>query len=160
MPATMLWLDHEAFLLLNAEEDTENWLVNACRFLAVHAHWLVVFVFARGLRCWKDMWRPIAGATLAIALASLACELIGSAWDRPRPFELGLGTLHSAHSGSPSFPSSHSTVYGALAVLVGAARVVVGVHYPLDIGIGIAIGAGTALTGHAAISRAYSEEVA
>ena len=36
-------------------------------------------------------------------------------WDRPRPFEAGLGVAHLLHAASPSFPSSHATAYAALA---------------------------------------------
>lgn len=170
----MIALDQELFLLLNADAGAPRWLVEAGFFLSVHAHWLLLALLAGlAIHRWRPLVRPVVAAVLAILLGSLACELIGLAWDRPRPFESGLGYQHLAHGPSPSFPSSHATAYGALAFsfllvpryrsvgglllalagLVGISRVVVGVHYPLDIAIGVAIGCLSAIAAHALIDR-------
>ena len=171
----MLGLDHQLFLLLNADADAPGWLVASACFMAAHAQWLLL-PLALGLalhHARAQALRPLAAAVLAIAIGSLACMLIGMLWDRPRPFELGLGHLHLPHSGSPSFPSSHATAFAALAFsfllvaeyraigaillvlagLVGVARVVVGVHYPLDIAGGVVIGGLAAMAAHRLIDR-------
>ena len=78
--------------------------------------------------------------------------LISSLWFHPRPFMLGLGQNLLAHTPESSFPSDHATVMFTLAfalmlaslrklgvlilllgVLVGWARIYLGVHFPFDI---------------------------
>src|SRR5262245_57125264 len=109
-------LDRQLFLWMNAGRDAHEWLVVGMHFLAVHAHWmLLVLVAGYAVPHWRPLLRPLAIAVLAIGLGSLACELIALVWDRPRPFEHGMGHLHLLHAPSPSFPSSHATVYSALA---------------------------------------------
>jgi undecaprenyl-diphosphatase len=172
----MILSDQQLFLLFNADKDAPGWLLGCGHFLAVHAHWvLVVLLLGLALHRWRPLVRPALAALLAIALGGLVCEIIGLVWDRPRPFEMGLGFLHLGHSPSPSFPSSHATAYAALAVsfllvadykivgwflillagLVSLARVVVGVHYPLDITVGAAIGGLAAVVAYALIDRVW-----
>ncbi|MGJ7508972.1 phosphatase PAP2 family protein [Variovorax sp. GT1P44] len=168
--------DRELFLLLNADADAPGWLLGGGHFLAVHAHWLLVLVMSGlALHRWRPLLRPVLAALVAIALGSLVCEAIGQVWDRPRPFETGLGYVHLGHSGGPSFPSSHATAYAALAVsfllvadyrvvgwflvvlagLVSLSRVVVGVHYPLDISVGAAIGGLAAVAAYGLVDRVW-----
>ncbi|MDM0012046.1 phosphatase PAP2 family protein [Variovorax sp. J22P168] len=170
----MTTVDRQLFLLLNADDDAHDWVIDGGQFFAAHAHWLLlVLLLVMALRRSRPLLRPIGVAALAIAFGALACELIPLAWDRPRPFERGLGVLHLPHSGSPSFPSSHATAYGALAfsfvlgsklrwvggvllalaALVSLARVVVGVHYPFDIAIGAGLGGLSAVAAHALVER-------
>ena len=114
----MIALDRELFLLLNADAGAQRWLLEAGYFLSVHAQWLVpALIVGLALHRWRPLVRPVGAAVLAISLGSLACELIALAWDRPRPFENGLGYQHLAHGPSPSFPSSHATVYAALGIV-------------------------------------------
>ncbi|MDM0001293.1 phosphatase PAP2 family protein [Variovorax sp. J22P240] len=159
---------------MNADKDAYAWVVDAGHFLAVHAHWLLLLLpVGLALHRWRQqLLRPTFAALLAIALGSIACNLIGEVWDRPRPVELGLGHQHLESGFGPSFPSSHATVYAALAFsfllaancravgcvllvlagLVSLARVVVGVHYPLDIAAGMAIGGLAAVAAHSLIA--------
>lgn len=76
----------------------------------------------------------------------------------PRPFLSGMHTLF-VYGGYNSFPSGHATLFAALtfsmflfhlvrgwwflvsAIIIGLARVVAGVHYPIDIFVGYMIGA-------------------
>lgn len=107
------------------------------------------------------------GALLALAAALLALllnQLVSHAWPRHRPFDAHphLVRLLIPHSRDRSFPSDHASASFAIAfvlfarhrrlgiglmaaaALMGFARVFVGVHYPLDIAGGIAIGFGAA----------------
>ena len=139
-------LDRQLFLLLNADADAHEWVVGAGHLLAVHAHWfLLALLLGLALRRWRPVVRPVLAGLLAIAIGSLACELIAMVWDRPRPFEHGLGFAHVMHVGSPSFPSSHATAYVALAcsfLLVAGYRAV-----------GVGLGCLAAIAAHAAIDR-------
>lgn len=136
----------------------ENWAVPVVA-LATFALWLL----ARpgGNRKWK---LASACALGSAALALLINQLIGKIWHRQRPF----ATHPSAHvwgnrSHDPSFPSDHASaafaiafavflfdravgsVFLAAAVIVGAGRVFIGAHYPLDVLAGCAVGLGSAL---------------
>ena len=90
-------------------------------------------------------------ACLAMVLAHLASGMI----DNPRPFAMGLAPNPLDHAADSSFPSDHATLLFALAasfalrpppcapwlaalyatvgVAVGAARVALGLHFPLDV---------------------------
>jgi undecaprenyl-diphosphatase len=105
-----------------------------------------------------------AGA-VSVVLGLLIAKGIGEIWDRRRPFVV----LHHFHKLIPhppdaSFPSDHVTGSAALAValmlygrrgmgavallvalLIGVARVMVGVHWPTDILGGFGVGAFAAL---------------
>ncbi|MBB3175962.1 phosphatase PAP2 family protein [Variovorax sp. Sphag1AA] len=168
-------LDRQLFLLLNAHADAPRWWIGLWTFLAVQAHWLLLVLLAvYVLRRGKASLTPLLAAVIALALGAVACELIGHFWNRPRPFVLGLGFLHLHHGPSASFPSSHATAYGAiafsfllmaghrafgcillvLAVLVAVARVVVGVHYPMDVLFGLILGGLAASVAHYVFARA------
>ncbi len=88
---------------------------------------------------------------------------IASMVGRARPFQ-ALGTIHPLFfEATSSFPSGHATFFFAfatslychnkvwgivayvLAVVVGAARVIAGVHYPLDIMCGALVGIFTSI---------------
>jgi len=168
-------LDRQLFLLLNAHGDAPRWWISTAYFFAAHAHWvLLVLLVGYGLRRGRSSLTPLMAMVLALGLGTLACELIGEVWNRPRPFVLGLGFLHLQHGPSPSFPSSHATAYAAIAFsfllmaghrafgcillviagLVSLARVVVGVHYPMDVLFGVVLGALAAVAAHYVVARA------
>jgi undecaprenyl-diphosphatase len=104
-------------------------------------------------------------AGLATVLGLLIVQIINHIWDRPRPFVV-LHEFHKLipHAADASFPSDHATGAFAIvfalalfrrpaaaalalvwAVLIGVARVMVGVHWPTDILGGLGVGAFSAL---------------
>ena len=100
----------------------------------------------------------------AVAVSWTVAEGAKSLFDRARPFisDTGIAPLTKTPSSS-SFPSGHSAtaaagaitlsaVYPAFApafilagVLVALSRIYLGVHYPIDVLVGLLIGATTAL---------------
>jgi undecaprenyl-diphosphatase len=107
-----------------------------------------------------DARRVLLLAVGAAALALAANAVVGRAVARPRPFLIHpLHVLLPSPARDPSFPSDHAAVSSAIAavlfwggetgwgaaaflgaVLIGTARIVVGVHYPSDIVGGLAVG--------------------
>ncbi|HEY2703683.1 MAG TPA: phosphatase PAP2 family protein [Candidatus Dormibacteraeota bacterium] len=97
----------------------------------------------------------IGGALLGLLIGAL----ITAVWDRPRPFVAGHYTPLFAHGTDSSFPSDHLLMLGALAgaawmawrpaalmtaaiaLAVGVARVIAGIHYAGDVLAGFVIGA-------------------
>lgn len=97
-----------------------------------------------------------AVALLALMVGLIVNHGIGAAWFRPRPYD-AINSLHllAAPSGDPSFPSDHATAAFSLAlgigvasprlcavllleaIVLGTARVAVGLHYPTDIAAGL-----------------------
>ena len=87
-------------------------------------------------------------------------QIIKNIAHTPRPFEVltDINTL-IIHGGFDSFPSGHATFYAALAMavyiyhkkfgqvlfvcafIIGISRIITGVHYPVDIIVGWALGA-------------------
>jgi undecaprenyl-diphosphatase len=109
--------------------------------------------------------RASVAAAGSAAVALLIAHFLSSAVDRPRPFVAHAATIHPfvAHAPDPSFPSDHSTaafaiatavvlrfrapgvVLIALAAILAAGRVFLGLHYPSDVAAGAAIGSAVAL---------------
>lgn len=91
-------------------------------------------------------------ATAFALLGLLIAQLIGLAWQHPRPFMVGLGHALIPYAANSSFPSDHLTMPGAVAstfllrarlctielclalfaLLVAWARIYFGVHFPFD----------------------------
>jgi undecaprenyl-diphosphatase len=107
---------------------------------------------------------PVGAGAVAAATAWGLSHVAKALADRPRPYEVVVGSvLRQQPAHGTSFPSTHTAVTMAVviallpflpqalaavaiayAVLVGWSRVYLGVHYPLDVlggaGIGVAVG--------------------
>lgn len=97
--------------------------------------------------------RGAAMAVVAAVLLALGINLLISVGVQiPRPHEAGIGHSYLAHAADSSFPSDHATVlfaaawafafagraasawlFAGIGLMVGWARIYLGVHYPLDI---------------------------
>jgi len=105
----------------------------------------------------------VASAALSAPLGLLVNAILGRVWYHPRPFvdhprETVLLVRHAADN---SFPSDHATVafaiafsvlafhrrlglaFLAAAIAVAVVRVLVGVHYPVDVGASALVAAGS-----------------
>lgn len=148
------------FYFLNAGENLSGWPLHLAIFAAKYLIcaiplWLIV--------CW--IGRPstrgaLLSAVMAVVLALCINKVIGIVWFHPRPFMIPVGHTYLSHAADSSFPSDHTTIIWAvglsfllsrglrisgcvllaLALCVGWARVFVGVHFPMDILGGIAVG--------------------
>jgi undecaprenyl-diphosphatase len=110
-------------------------------------------------------WKLAATCALGSAgVGLLINRLISTIWDRRRPFDAHPSAhVWGARSHDPSFPSDHASaafgiafavflfdrvvgsVFLAAAVVIGAGRVFVGEHYPLDVLAGCLVGLAAAL---------------
>lgn len=147
-------LNQTVFLLLNAGPHASSIVVDGARLFAQGAIWLVPAGFLLG---WLRGGGPVRQALLAATLAGLTGlflnQVIGLIWYHPRPFELGIGRSLIPHVQDSSFPSDHLTLIWSIAftlvlhrqtrpagwvialagMLVGWARIYLGVHFPADI---------------------------
>lgn len=150
-----MFLNREVFFFLNG-------LAGRCAGLdAFWVFWAKYSVFIFGL-AWVYYFRRDRELFFRLALALLITVAVVSAlkniWVFPRPFTQGDVRLLIAHHADSAFPSKHScaafaiafgiflkrkkigVLFLALASLVAASRVVVGVHYPLDVLTGAVLG--------------------
>jgi undecaprenyl-diphosphatase len=125
---------------------------------------LALFAAVRG-RARAVARRAAVAAAASAGVALLLAQVLARVVDRPRPFVAhpGLVTLFAPHAADPSFPSDHATAafaiataiwlherrWGAAALaaaaLVAASRVVIGLHYPVDVIGGAVLGAAVAV---------------
>lgn len=156
------------FLLINADPATPVWQIHAAMLVA---NKLILAVPGAMAAVWLWGGEPqrslMLKALASIAVALFASYLFGALWPHPRPFSIGLGHAYFPHKVTSSFPSNHTIIiatfafalildrrwagWGGLALaaaaVVGASRVYLGVHFPLDILGGLALApAAAALT--------------
>ena len=150
--STIRSLDHTLFLQLNAAADTPRWLIDAARFVANDLVYGIALLLAALWLAGASSRRGAALLAFGLAMFALAInQLIGLLWYQPRPFVLGLGHTWSVHAPDASFPSDHLTLFTSIGLglllggrrriglatlgaglLVGWARVYLGLHFPLD----------------------------
>lgn len=144
-----------------------NNLANQClwfdKLMIFLAEYLIYFMTAFGLiylffvyqKQWKQFIKPLSAIIFSRAIIT---EIIRFFYYRPRPFLTHQVNNLVSHDISGSFPSGHMTfifpliyfvasankkiglAFIVLGILMGIARIYVGVHYPLDILGGIIIG--------------------
>lgn len=122
----------------------------------------VLLVLILAAAWWRHRDRHVAAVLTGVsAVAALGVnQLVADLWFEQRPFVTLHGvTMLLAHPADNSFPSDHAVIAGALAVgtllfarrwgivavvvalLLAFARVYAGMHYPIDVIVGLAIGA-------------------
>lgn len=131
------------------------------RLFALWGAWACAFVI--GWCAWqrRSQIAYLLTVIFGASVASVLAHAIAARLNVPRPFVAGLVPAYIAHSSSASLPSTHATVMFfiafalllradlrkagvvafLLACIVGWARIYVGVHYPLDVVAGMALGA-------------------
>ncbi|MDE3015363.1 MAG: phosphatase PAP2 family protein [Pseudomonadota bacterium] len=154
------------FLKINANAATPVWEINAAIFIAEYLIYLMPLILLY-MWLWGDQARRnLAIKACLVAMIALgANQLIGLAWQHPRPFVIGLGHDYLQHAPDSSFPSDHATVFagitltllfararrlGSVTLLLGTcvawARVFLGIHFPLDM-LGAVVVASVVWTG-------------
>ena len=154
-------LNQWLFQAINLSPHTAEGWIGLARFSTHQLPVVMLILPLASLATRRSPWRTLGmELLLAMALAWACARLIQQAWPMPRPFVLELGQLWIAHGASPSFPSTHASVafaWGALAwwrmahtrlrwwalvppLLVAWSRVAVGVHFPIDVLAGLAVG--------------------
>lgn len=140
----------------DALEWAANWLIYVAGALAVVP---LLAALRRGGRA------GVLRVAVSLPLAFVAGQVVALGSDEVRPFQTHPVHQLIAHASGGSLPSDHATAaftlafaVGAflsrgwglalfvLAIVIGFARVWVGVHYPADILAGAVIGAGSVLT--------------
>jgi undecaprenyl-diphosphatase len=108
-------------------------------------------------------WKLAAGSGLgAAAVALVSNQVIHAIWDRPRPYETHQISHPWSSATDASFPSDHASaslaiafavmafdpvagvVFILAAVLIAVGRVLIGAHYPGDIGASLLVAAASA----------------
>jgi undecaprenyl-diphosphatase len=160
---TLEGFNQALFLLINGTTATPGWEISVALLIADYVIFVIPLLLA-GMWLWgNEAQRHLAIRACLVAMLGVgANQLIGLAWQHPRPFIIGLGHTFLPHAPDSSFPSDHATVFagialtlvlggaswlGVLTLLAGVsvawARVFLGVHFPLDM-FGAAAVAGVA----------------
>lgn len=139
---------------------------------AVLAQWLIWLVPIAMTIAWvrgdivarAELLQMLLAASIALGLAQIVVHV----WPQPRPFALHLGTQYLQHGNDPGLPSDHVTVFWSLAfsaltsrryavwglplmaigLVVGWARVYLGVHFPFDIIAALPVALASAVIAH------------
>jgi len=167
-------IDYQLFAIVNNLAGHWPWLDRVAR-LFLNDYFVPTLLAIILLMLWFDGTTPIERATnqravlvgaFSAALANLLLKVINLFYYRPRPFDLYETNLLFYRPTDSSLPSNAATlgfsiaagvwVYrrrwgwalGGLAVVFGLSRIFGGVHYPLDVIAGAALGCGSAWVIH------------
>jgi membrane-associated phospholipid phosphatase len=121
-----------------------------------------IFSAEKPFKALRQKWREIVLVFFSGALAWCLAQVLKFLVHTPRPFE-ALSNVHNLiNETGYSFPSGHATFFMALALaiffshkkagyrfmffalLIGLARIIAGIHFPVDILGGFVLGAGVA----------------
>jgi len=169
-------LNARLFLLINNISHHSRVLDAIMIFFARYAPFLLIGFLIYLWFLTREMGRRMAvRAAVSGALSIGAARVIGLLHYQAIPSVLGFGRPLILHAANNSFPSDHASFsFGlamsllfsgsglwpqamAIAILIAFARVFVGVHFPLDVAVGAAVGALAAGLVH--IARAKSDRV-
>jgi undecaprenyl-diphosphatase len=127
----------------------DAFFIFCAKYLYLAAVLIILWVFVAQSRDHKKRMIAIGLATLVIAF--ILDVIAGHLYFDARPFVVGAFTPLISHAADNGFPSDHTILVSALAMvawyfnkkaswliwavafIVGAARVYVGVHHPIDI---------------------------
>ena len=147
-------LNYLLFSSINASAHAGDVSVAFARFAA---QWLVYLALAivAGLWIWGAPAKRSAllATCIGVVLGLAINRAIGLLWFHPRPFMVNVGRTLMAHAAETSFPSDHVTILWSLAfgliataswprvggllvllgLVVGWARVYLGLHFPFDV---------------------------
>lgn len=162
--------NQQLFLNINAAESASQFMISFAHFFA---QTLPMFTPVILLALWlygDERSRELTLKTFFVFAIAMALNgLVHTLWHHPRPFMIHLGTNFLHHGPDSSFPSDHMTTASAvawtfvlgrkrlmailfvgMALMIGWARVYLGVHFPLDIA-GSVVVAGLAHAGLASL---------
>lgn len=167
-------MDFRIYHAVNVWSSHHAGFVHALAFLETA---LVGAITAAAILLWlaarpggSGKWKLVSASALAAgALGYAVDKVIQAFWSRPRPYDAHAGVWHPyANSHDAAFPSDHTSaafgiawgiflydrlvgsVFLAVAVVLSWLRVVIGFHYPGDIGAGVLVGLAAALAVKAA----------
>jgi undecaprenyl-diphosphatase len=141
------------FLLINAPAHPGSVMLAVATACAEYLIWSIpLFIAVAWLRGSESTRKALIEATAAGLIGLLINQVIGLAWQHPRPFMIGLGHTLLVHAPDSSFPSDHGTLiwavafslclyaglrraglaFAAVGLVVAWARVYLGVHFPFD----------------------------
>lgn len=147
-------LNHELFLLLNAPMHAHGAPVLLATFFATYLIYLLpIGLLGLAMTGSAKDRLGLVSAVLSALLALLLGLAVSTLWPQARPFALPLGTNLLPHVSDAGFPSDHALVFFGLGLgmllqarvawaamlllaaglLVGWARIYLGVHFPADI---------------------------
>ncbi len=149
-------------------------------FLADDFGYVLLFLLIYFLLAHEDRKRGVRELTTVLSAAVLAwvvAHAIKYFYYEPRPF-MALTDIHQLlpQDADSSFPSGHATFYSALAMamyfyhkriadvlalgalIIGIARIAVGVHFPIDIFTGFILGPLVAALAYFCIEKVLAEK--
>lgn len=140
------------------------WLDAAAIFFADYSGYIFIgILLGMSVLKWKNYALTVSGALTSGICAYIVTEIVRFFYNRPRPFETIDVIQLIEHETGSSLPSAHATFFFSISVflflhskrlgtlfilwafLISFFRVFSGIHYPLDVAGGFAVGAITAV---------------
>lgn len=148
------------FLWINADPQTPAAVVLLAQLASQYLPGIAIVSLVLAASVRPQLRRVAVQAVVAMLLAWMAARLLRHGLDMPRPAALGLGRQWIDHAGGPGLPSLHAagafafccslwlaavprTLAAAgllVAALIAWSRLCLGVHFPMDVLTGAAVG--------------------